>query len=232
MKNLNDWIKSEIVLLLNMFISDSETKFISSLTLRLLINPYHKAKDRNIRFCKVINRYSFSICYRITEVNVIRFLLPLSIIFGVTVVVIPFEAFFIIKQAQVCIVILNVSVTLDICILKIKIKTMPKTYNTGKIIYRIWRCLFPCELGRILVFEICVEQKNVCKKLCLRTYCELDLLIFLFFLFKYDAVIIKLLFGYSFGKKVVKFLEILRSKKSPLSSLPHEFGKMFVVLGD
>ena len=46
--------------------------------------------------------------------------------------------------------------------------------------YRIRRCLVPCEFGRIFVIEKTLT-KMWCKKLCLRTYCELDL----FFCFSY-----------------------------------------------
>ena len=51
---------------------------------------------------------------------------------------------------------------------------------------------------------------------------------FLFFLFKYDAFIIKQPFSCSFGKKSRKIFE---NKKSPLSSPPHKFRKMLVLLG-
>ena len=47
------------------------------------------------------------------------------------------------------------------------------------------------------------------KKIITLNYCELDLLFFLFFLFKYDEVIIKQPSSCSFGKKVVKILKIL-----------------------
>ena len=51
---------------------------------------------------------------------------------------------------------------------------------------------------------------------------------------KYDEVIIKQPSSCSFGIKVVKltkFLKIFKNKKSPLSSSPHEFGKVLVVWG-
>ena len=55
---------------------------------------------------------------------------------------------------------------------------------------------------------------------------------YLFFLFKYDEIIIKQPSSRIFGIKVVNFLKILensKNKKSSLSSPPHEFGEMSVV---
>ena len=83
--------------------------------------------------------------------------------------------------------------------------------------YRIRRRLTPplssphCEFGRILVFEHFL-QNILYKKLYHWTYYELYLLILLFFLFKYDAVIIKHPSNCSFGKKVVKLRKILKNK--------------------
>ena len=49
------------------------------------------------------------------------------------------------------------------------------------------------------------STKILCKILCLLTYCELDFLIFVFLLFKYDEIIIKQPSSCTFGIKVVKF---------------------------
>ena len=51
----------------------------------------------------------------------------------------------------------------------------------------------------------------------------------LFFLFKYDELIIKQPSGCTFGIKVVKFWKIFKNKKSRLSSPPHEFEEVSVV---
>ena len=70
--------------------------------------------------------------------------------------------------------------------------------------------------------------KILFKKLYLPTYCGLVLLILFIFLIKYDAEIIKNSLVFLLVKKVGKFWKI---KKSPLSSLPHEFWKVLVVQG-
>ena len=72
----------------------------------------------------------------------------------------------------------------------------------GKIFYlQYYKLSSSLWILKILIFENFVLQKILFKKLCLKTYREFDLHIFLFFLFRYDAVIIKQPSSYSFEKK-------------------------------
>ena len=74
------------------------------------------------------------------------------------------------------------------------------------LVYHIRRCPVPLWIWKNLGLWKKIQQKFFCKKLCLWTYCKLNLLIFcLFFLFKYDAVIIKQPSSCTFDIKVVLF---------------------------
>ena len=84
--------------------------------------------------------------------------------------------------------------------------------------YRIRLCpVLPLSSPSLWIWEnlgnwtFCLT-KILCKKLYLRTYCELDLHIFIVFLFKYYVIIIKMPYGCSFGKKVEKFWKIILKK--------------------
>ena len=90
-----------------------------------------------------------------------------------------------------------------------------------KEVYRIRRCPVPpclvsCEFGRILVFEKCLNKKIYIKNIPLNLLWTRSS-IFLCFLFKYEAVIIKQL-------SIAKYIIL----KSPLFSPPHEFWKTLV----
>ena len=93
--------------------------------------------------------------------------------------------------------------------------------------YRIRRCPVPllsstpCEFGRISVFESFFNKKFYVKIMPLNLLLTRSSYFCLFFLFKYDEVIIiKKTSSCTFGIKVVKFWKILKNKKSPLSSPP------------